>query len=222
MFDGSDASRLPPSPRRRFLSFHQLNALAIAGALASAGMIPVADLAFVLFSFVYLHLLSAVAFPPLRPGSDPPVFGARNRLLAAYVSAGAVVGLLLPLAHILDGVLAGDKEGVEAAAPHVFLLTAQVFLEGVTFSGGFSLPVRAFVPIFYNTKRLFTIINWVASEVGKAEGAHGAARRVLAGRALAVANLGFWAFNLFGFLLPIYLPRAFKRYYSGYNNNTIS
>ncbi|MFQ6620324.1 hypothetical protein Gotur_001207 [Gossypium turneri] len=26
--------------------------------------------------------------------------------------------------------------------------------------------------------------------------------------------MGFWCFNLFGFLLPVYLPKAFKMYYS--------
>ncbi|WOK93414.1 hypothetical protein Cni_G02111 [Canna indica] len=52
MSDDSNATRLPPSPRHRFLSSHQLNALAIAGTLATGGMIPVAHLAFVLFSFV--------------------------------------------------------------------------------------------------------------------------------------------------------------------------
>ncbi|RWW09939.1 hypothetical protein GW17_00026541 [Ensete ventricosum] len=212
--------------RRRLLSFRHLNALAVLAVLAASGMVPATDLTFVLFSFVYLLLLSATAFPPLGPpgaAADPPVFGARNRLLAAYVSVGAVVGLLLPVAYILDGVLAGDKEGIRAAAPHLFLLAAQVFLEGVTFSWRFSLPMRAFVPIFYNTKRLFTIVDWLASEFGKAEGEHGAARRLLAGRALAVANLAFWAFNLFGFLLPVYLPRALKGYYCGNssnNNNT--
>lgn len=35
--------------------------------------------------------------------------------------------------------------------------------------------------------------------------------------ALAVSNLGFWAFGLFGLLHAVYLPRAFKGHY---NDNT--
>ncbi|KAG1355024.1 hypothetical protein COCNU_07G011360 [Cocos nucifera] len=211
------------SPRHRFFSFRQLNALAVVIVLSASGMVAAADLAFALFSLVYLHLLSSAAFPPSSssPVPEPPVFGYRNPILAAYVAVGALLGLLLPIAYILDGVLAGDKEGIKAAAPHVFLLAAQVFLEQVTFSGRFSLPIRAFVPIFYNTKRLFTLADWVRHEIGKVEDDHGSPRRLFAGRALAVANVGFWAFNLFGFLLPVYLPRVFKRYYGGGYDNKV-
>ncbi|CAH8296111.1 unnamed protein product [Eruca vesicaria subsp. sativa] len=38
--------------------------------------------------------------------------------------------------------------------------------------------------------------------------------RLYAGKVLAAVNLGIWSFNLFGILIPVYLPRAFKRYYS--------
>lgn len=33
------------------------------------------------------------------------------------------------------------------------------------------------------------------------------------GRVLAVANLVYFSINLFGFLIPRFLPRAFKRYF---------
>ncbi|OAY75724.1 hypothetical protein ACMD2_09775 [Ananas comosus] len=209
------------SPRRihRFLSFRQLNALATLVVLAASSTVPVADLAFALLSLPYLYLLSSLSFPPLSPSPPPPIFGQRNPLLAAYVALGAVLGLLLPIAYIVDGVLAGDKHGLAAAAPHVFLLAAQVFLEGVTFSHHFSLPIRAFVPVSYNARRLFTLADWLRAEMRKADLAP--PRRLLAGRALALANLAFWTFNLLGFLLPIYLPRALMRHYShsADNNN---
>lgn len=216
-----DTSPLTQSPRRRALSSRHLTALAISAVLAACGTVPANDIAFTLFSAAYIHVLSAAAFPPLRLSNDLQVFGAGNRLLGAYSSCALIVGLLLPLAHTLDCAVAGDKDGLGAAAPHMFLVAAQVFFEGVAFAGGFSLPVFAFVPLLYNTKRLFTLVDWIASEFGKVtEGEHRAARREIAGRGLAVANLGFWAFNLFGFLIPIYLPRVFKRYYAGSNNNT--
>lgn len=111
--------------------------------------------------------------------------------------------------------LTGDKEGIKAAAPHVFLLACQVFMEGVTFSGGFSLPIRVFVPVVYNAMRMYAILDWVKSEMLKVnEVEHGSSSRLFAGRSLAIANMVFWGFNLFGFLLPFYLPRAFKKYYA--------
>ncbi|KAG1330184.1 hypothetical protein COCNU_02G001520 [Cocos nucifera] len=89
-------------------------------------MVTASDLTFTLFSLVYLHLLSSAAFPPSSssPAPEPSVFGLYNPILAAYVSIGALLDLLLPIAYILDGVLASDKEGIKVAVPHVFLLSA--------------------------------------------------------------------------------------------------
>ncbi|KAL4574817.1 hypothetical protein LXL04_021655 [Taraxacum kok-saghyz] len=212
-----------PSLRRRpgsFLSFNQLNALALIVVFSASGMVGVEDFAFVLFSFFYMFFISKVAFPTLSSNPDPPVFADHKRLLTVYVSVGALIGLFLPVIYILHGVLEGDKEGIKAAAPHVFLLASQVFMEGVTFSGGFSLPVRVFVPVVYNSMRMFAILEWVKNEVMKENTEeHGSIRRLYVGRGLAIANMVFWGFNLFGFLLPFYLPRAFKRYYESSHNN---
>lgn len=206
----------PNNTSRSFLTFRQLNALAVIVIFSASGMVSIEDLAFVLFSFLYIYFLSTFAFPSLIPSSpDPPVFRSNTRFLNLYVSIGALIGLLLPILYIFHGFLEGDKQGIKAAAPHVFLLASQVFMEGVTFSRRFSIPVRVFVPVFYNTKRVFTIVEWLRSEVEKEEPG-GSERRVYVGRALAVANLVFWCFNLFGFLLPVYLPKAFKIYYGGH------
>ncbi|KAI0493702.1 hypothetical protein KFK09_023826 [Dendrobium nobile] len=206
------------TPHHHFLSLRQLNALAVAIVLAASGMVAADDIVIVLLSLPYMIFLSRFAFPPLRPSRsvEPPVFGSSNRLLAVYVIIGALLGLLLPIAYILEGIIEGDKEGIKAAAPHVFLLSSQIFMEGVTFSYQFSLPIRAFVPVSYNAMRMFALIDWVTCEMMKEAAASGeqwSALRLLAGRSLAVANLAFWAFNLFGFLLPVYLPRALKRHY---------
>ncbi|KAJ8554416.1 hypothetical protein K7X08_025094 [Anisodus acutangulus] len=124
-------------------------------------------------------------------------------------------GLFLPIAYIFQGIYEGDKEGIKAAAPHVFLLASQVFMEGVTFTDNFSLPIRVFVPVFYNSRRIFTIMEWLRNEILKVDQEYGGnERRVYIGRGLAVANMVFWCFNLFGFLLPVYLPKAFKIYYT--------
>lgn len=206
------------TPRKvGFLSFRQLNCLAVGIVLSASGMVSPEDFAFVIFSIVYMYFISKVAFPPLHPSKEPLVFNPQNKVLKIYVLIGAIIGLYAPIAYILEGIFEGDKEGIKAAAPHVFLLASQVFMEGVAFSGRFSTPIRAFVPVFYNSRRIFTIVDWLRSEIYKIHEEHsGSDRRVYVGRALAVANMAFWCFNLFGFLLPVYLPRVFKLYYSGH------
>ncbi|KAB1998409.1 hypothetical protein ES319_D12G087000v1 [Gossypium barbadense] len=66
----------------------------------------------------------------------------------------------------------------------------------------------------YNT-RIFSLVDWLRCEFTKVDNEYaGSGKRVYVGRVLALANMGFWCFNLFGFLLPVYLPKAFKMYYS--------
>ncbi|XP_068645663.1 uncharacterized protein [Aristolochia californica] len=202
---------IKPVPNCHFLTFRQLNAIVITIVFAASGMVSLEDFTFTFFSLFYVFFLSKVAFPASSLHTEQ-VFG-NSKLLPLYVWIGAFVGLLFPLVYIFEGILEGDTEGIKAAAPHVFLLSSQIFMEGVTFSRQFSLPTRVFVPVFFNTKRLFTLSEWLRAEIAKVEGEHGSSRRLLVGRGLAVANLVFWSFNLFGFLLPVYLPRAFKRYY---------
>ncbi|KAL3650504.1 hypothetical protein CASFOL_006907 [Castilleja foliolosa] len=210
------AGRKPPSGHS-FLTLRQLNSLAVAIVLAASGMVAVEDIAFVVFSIFYFYFISRVAFPPVPHHHEPgPVF--ENRLLTIYQLAGSAIGLLLPIAYICEGVFEGDKEGIKAAAPHVFLLASQVFMEGVAVWGRFSLPVRVLVPVVYNSMRVLCIMEWVKNEISKVEvvgngGDGGSFLRLTVGRGLAVANMGYWGFNLFGFLLPFYLPKAFKMYY---------
>ncbi|KAF3649960.1 hypothetical protein FXO37_18706 [Capsicum annuum] len=204
---------------REIFSFRQLNMLAIIIVFSSSGMVSLEDFSFVLFSLIYIFFLSKIAFPKISPQTNPPIFN--NKILNLYVSVGALIGLFLPIAYIFEGIYEGDKEGIKAAAPHVFLLASQVFMEGVTFNDKFSLPIRVFVPVFYNSRRVFTIMEWLTSEISKVDQAEygGNMRRVNMGRGLAAANMVFWCYNLFGFLLPVYLPKAFKTYYGGKSND---
>ncbi|KAJ1693742.1 hypothetical protein LUZ63_010440 [Rhynchospora breviuscula] len=190
----------------RSLSFQHFTALTIVLLLAATSSVSFSDITFVVLSIPYLLLLSTITFPPPPSSSPPPVFSAQERrLLVFYVSVGGLVGLLLPLLQIIHSlVVVGESHMIAVTAPHLFLLSAQIFLEGVSFGYGFSLPARAAVPIIYNTKRLFTIADWVRHEVGGG---------VSVGFVIALANTVFWGFNLLGFLLPVYLPRALKLYY---------
>ncbi|CAA3015454.1 uncharacterized protein LOC111384690 [Olea europaea var. sylvestris] len=203
-----------PQTRRGFLTFRQLNALAVIIVLSASGMVSIEDFAFVIFSTIYMYFISKTTFPATSHLPDPPVFGETKKILSIYMFFAAVIGLFLPIAYIFEGILEGDKEGIKAVAPHVFLVSSQVFMEGIFFSGNFSLPICVFVAVFYNSRRIFTIVEWL-SEISKVEAEYGgSSRRLYVGRALAIANMAFWCFNLFGFLLPVFLPKAFKIYYS--------
>ncbi|KAI3808158.1 hypothetical protein L1987_24104 [Smallanthus sonchifolius] len=191
--------------RRGVFSFQQLNALAVAVVLSVSGMVTLEDFAFVIFSFFYMYLMSKFAFPTLSPSHHQPVFDRNNRILMVYSFIGSLVGIFLPVAYICEGVIEGDKEGIKAATPHVFLLASQFFLEGVAYSDQFSSPMRVLVMVVYNSTRMFSLMEWVRCEMMKVE--HGSSRRLFVGRVLAVVNLVYWVFNLFGFLLPFYLPR---------------
>lgn len=124
-----------------FLSFQQLNALAVVVIFSASGMVCAEDLAFVVFSMMYMYFISRVAFPPLAGAGEPTVFSQENRLLRLYGFFTIVVGFFLPIAYILEGFFEEDKEGIKAASPHVFLLASQVpffllhhgFLISVTF-----------------------------------------------------------------------------------------
>ncbi|GAA0177612.1 hypothetical protein LIER_29727 [Lithospermum erythrorhizon] len=201
--------------RKGFFTFRHMNALVVIVVLSASGMVSIEDASFVIFSSIYLYLLSKFAFP-LSPNysNERKVFGKNNKILSLYVFVGAVIGVFLPIAYIFEGILEGDKQGIKAASPHVFLLASQIFMEGVAFQSGFTLPVRVFVPIFYNSRRIFTLVEWLSHEIYKVDLEYsGGSRRLFVGRVLAVANMVFWSFNLFGFLLPVYLPKAFKMYY---------
>lgn len=202
-----------PPPGRPSMAFRQLKYLPITLLLASTGVVAATDIAFFAFSFFYALFLSNYAFPPAPSSRQGPLFGANNKALARYVTAATVVSLILPGAYMVEGVAGGDWAGIRAAGPHVFLLAAQIFMEGMTFYLGLSMPAWVFVPVCYNSRRLFSIADWLAAEFSPSPAAGRAAWRVVGGRGLAVANMGFWSFNLFGFLVPVVLPRVLKRYY---------
>ncbi|KAF7813143.1 plant/K24M7-17 protein [Senna tora] len=200
--------------KANLLSFSHLNALSAALILASTGLVPLQDLLFVLFSLLYLPIISHLAFPSKPHTTYPKPLNNTTKLFSLYIAIGAIVGLYAPIAYLLEGTYEGDKEGIKAATPHLFLLASQVVMEGVVFTEGFSPPTRAFVPVFYNSRRIFSIVDWIRREMGDGDRGDVSGRRVVVGRMLAVGNMVFWCYNLFGFLLPVYLPRVFKVYHS--------
>ena len=80
---------------------------------------------------------------------------------------GFLIGAALPVLYILDGLWPGDTTKIAAAAPHAFVLSTQVFTEGLTaaFPWRFSLPVRAAIPVMYNASRMFAAGKWLRKEM---------------------------------------------------------
>ncbi|KAJ1401218.1 hypothetical protein SESBI_28884 [Sesbania bispinosa] len=135
-----------------------------------------------------------------------------------YVVVGTTIGLFLPLAYVLGGFARGDEHAVRSATPHLFLLSFQILTENIISSLSlFSPPVRALVPMIYTIRRIFVDIDWTTNVwINKTLPANAPFQDVAwywFGKGLAVANLGYFSTNLFGFLIPRFLPRAFERYF---------
>ncbi|ESQ43279.1 hypothetical protein EUTSA_v10016012mg [Eutrema salsugineum] len=207
-----------------FFSFQRLNILAIIIVLSASGLVTIEDFIFTLVTLIYFFFLAKLIFPPHNnPNRDAPLTSPTNKIFRVYVASAGIVGLLIPICYIFEGLIEDDKRGVSAAAPHVFLLASQVFMEGLAATCGFSAPARIFVPIVYNARRVLTLVEWNMSEFSRETPEYGtgtvSVRRMYAGKVLAAVNLGVWSFNIFGVLIPVYLPRAFKRYYGSDKEN---
>nr|XP_040251704.1 uncharacterized protein LOC109746257 [Aegilops tauschii subsp. strangulata] len=166
----------PTSPTARphhhyyLFSCKHLNTLGAKAVLAFSTTVPLLEIAFAVLLLPYLF--SWPRWPsrkrPGKPNPSLPVFlGLARLLLAAHTMGGFLVGAALPALYVLDGLRSGDTTGITAAAPHVFLLSAQVFIEGLTAAvpWRFSLPVRAAIPVMYNTRRMFVAGEWLRQEM---------------------------------------------------------
>ncbi|XP_008806393.2 uncharacterized protein LOC103719094 [Phoenix dactylifera] len=202
----------------------ELQLVAFIMVFSASGLVPVLDLVFPFFASAYILALSRLAFPAVgRGGGGGGGGGSRevfsgSRGFRAYVVAGTTVGLFLPLAYVLGGFARGDDHAVRSATPHLFLLSCQILMENVI--GGFSLfspPVRAMVPLLYTVRRIFVIVDWIYDVwFNKTLPANASIKDVAwlwFGKTLAIANLLYFSLNLYGFLIPRFLPRAFERYF---------
>ncbi|KAL6956479.1 hypothetical protein U1Q18_044150 [Sarracenia purpurea var. burkii] len=185
---------------------------------SASGLVPLLDLIFPAFATAYFIALSKFAFPSRgsRSAGSREIFQG-SRLFRAYVVIGTVIGLFLPLAYVLGGFARGDDHAVRSVAPHLFLLSFQILTENIISGLSlFSPPVRALVPLLYTVRRIFVIIDWVEDVwINKALPANAPLKDSVwywFGRILAVANLVYFSINLFGFLIPRFLPRAFELY----------
>ncbi|XP_002977314.2 uncharacterized protein LOC9639078 [Selaginella moellendorffii] len=196
----------------------ELQLVAFIIVFSASGLVPLLDLAFPVFASLYAFFLGSVVFPNYHKhrSAAPEVFKG-NRLFQLYVILGTLMGLFLPLAYVLGGFARGDQASVRAATPHLFLLSVQILSENlISGLALFSLPVRALLPILYTARRLIALSSWVHITLTMTIPPQHDFRKaawVWFGRSLAIGNLMYYSINLLGFLIPLFLPRAFERYF---------
>ncbi|KAI4385316.1 hypothetical protein MLD38_003358 [Melastoma candidum] len=194
----------------------ELQLVAFIMVFSASGLVPLLDLVFPAFATVYLIALSRLCFPSTMALPSEEIFKG-GRLFQLYLLVGTTVGLFLPLAYVLGGFARGDEQAVRSATPHLFLLSFQILTENVISGLGlFSVPVRALVPLLYTVRRIFVVLDWVSDVWLKTlppSAPLGDVAWFWFGRSLAVANLGYFSINLFCFLIPRFLPRAFEKYF---------
>ncbi|KAH7570528.1 hypothetical protein ACOSP7_018740 [Xanthoceras sorbifolium] len=203
----------------------ELQLVAFIMVFSASGLVPLLDLVFPAFASAYLLALSRLAFPAHGSvsSSSPEIFQG-SKFFRLYVVVGTTVGLFLPLAYVLGGFARGDDHAVRSATPHLFLLSFQILTENlISGLSLFSPPVRALVPFLYTVRRIFVIMDWVTDVWFNKTLPANAQFKDIAwfwfGRGLAVANLAYFSINLFCFLIPRFLPRAFERYFRERDEN---
>ncbi|XP_052205586.1 uncharacterized protein LOC127810251 [Diospyros lotus] len=196
----------------------ELQLVAFIMVFSASGLVPLLDLVFPAFASAYLLALSKLAFPSQGTTRGSQEIFQGGRLFRFYVVLGTAMGLFLPLAYVLGGFARGDEHAVRSATPHLFLLSFQILTENIISGLSlFSPPVRALVPLLYTVRRIFVVLDWIHDVwVNKALPANAQIKDVAwfwFGRGLAVANLAYFSINLFCFLIPRFLPRAFETYF---------
>ncbi|KAG9445953.1 hypothetical protein H6P81_012081 [Aristolochia fimbriata] len=207
----------------------ELQLVAFIMVFSASGLVPLLDLLFPVFASAYLLLLARLAFPSCSHSATAATTSRlhivrETRYFRFYVVLGTTVGLFLPLSYVLGGFARGDDNAVRSATPHLFLLSCQILTENLI--GGltlFSPPVRALVPLLYTVRRIFVVLDWVTDVwINKKLPANANIQDVAwlwFGKVLAVANLAYFSVNLFAFLIPRFLPRAFEQYLNQRDNN---
>ncbi|XP_068649811.1 uncharacterized protein [Aristolochia californica] len=207
----------------------ELQLVAFIMVFSASGLVPILDLGFPVLASVYLLLLARFTFPTRvcsSTSTSQQIFRG-NRFFRFYVVLGTTFGLFLPLAYVLGGFARGDEHAIRSATPHLFLLSCQILTENVISGLSlFSPPVRALVPLLYTVRRIFVVIDWVIDVwLNKKLPANAQIQDVAwswFGKVLAVANLAYFSINLFVFLIPKFLPRAFEQYFNQRDNEVAS
>jgi hypothetical protein len=128
-----------------------------------------------------------------------------SRQYDLFLKCGVLVGLLAPILACLRYTLEHQTVAARACARPIFFLCFQALSEAVSRSRRVMtpLPIRILIPVAYNAVRLGYLWNWSFCP----------ANLGWVGRSLALANLMYWALNLFGFLLPVAAMRYMRAHF---------
>eukprot|EP00879_Flechtneria_rotunda_P004367 GHRR01004618.1.p1 GENE.GHRR01004618.1~~GHRR01004618.1.p1 ORF type:complete len:229 (+),score=48.65 GHRR01004618.1:229-915(+) len=167
-------------------------------ALVKTGAVPPQDVAFsiawpaYIFGSNWLRFRNNASMQGRPPG--PLVTDA---WVKTYAAGAGVLALIIPAAVCI---IQRDNPAVlQAVGPHLFLTSTQVICEYLTSGANVAMLPRMLVPIGFNTYRMWTLVTWCSAILPAGLGPWH--------QALAVLNLLFWAYNLFGFLLLNMVPR---------------
>ncbi|KAL2631651.1 hypothetical protein R1flu_016337 [Riccia fluitans] len=180
----------------------------------AAGWVPREDILFAIFTSIYIEFMNRKIFPAVSSSLFPGMF--RGRIFKVYLQSAFVLGMILPLVYVIGAFVQGDLTAVKEAVPSLFLILVQTHSEFYTYlRPKYSLMIRALVPIMYNTRRIFTIWRWTlflfsSEAVDSAFSSEGWNRF---GQVVAVIQVILWNYNLFAFLLPIFLPGMIRQYH---------
>ncbi|KAJ4961704.1 hypothetical protein NE237_021614 [Protea cynaroides] len=219
----ADTMKPLPSKQRTLplvgsLRMIELQLVAFIMVFSATGLVPVLDLVFPAFVSAYLVALASLAFPAHQGQGTTQEVMKEGSFFRFYVVVGTTIGLFLPLAYVLGGFARGDEHAVRSATPHLFLLSLQILTENIISGLSlFSPPVRALVPLLYTVRRIFVIIDWIHdvwfNKTLPANAQLNDTAWFWFGKVLAVANVAYFSINLFAFLIPRFLPRAFEVYF---------
>ena len=171
--------------------------------LVANGGVPKHDLIFSLAWPAYLWAMNTWRFESNAALQDkPPGPLVAEDWVRTYAAGAGVLAILIPAALCLLNV--SNTAVLMILGPHMYLTMVQVLCEYCTRGSHVAMLPRMLVPIGFNTYRMWTLWVWATAAISSGLGPWHVG--------LAVANLLFWAYNLFVFLLgkmvPIYLDPA--------------
>lgn len=183
--------------------------------------VPAREMWAVLVALLYTTCLSATSCtrfvspcqsPPANSMDIKPVplSGSGNLRVQTLilVSVSAVLSLVLPWTLILLG--KPSQLQTNMLSPHLFIMMSQVIFEIRCNRAKCNYVVRLLIPIAATAYRLRLLLDWCHLARESLQSADDISSRKFFMCGLAYANLTFWVFTLFFFLLARIVPRYFS------------
>jgi len=130
-----------------------------------------------------------------------------SKIYELWIKIGFILSICAPLIVIVKNFFLTttsavlNKTGTRACARPLFLLCCQASVECITRRVMAPLPLRILVPLIFNSARLIPLWLWTMKAT------------TITGKILAISNITYWVFNLFGFLIPTASMRYLRAYF---------